>query len=404
MNPDYPARVSFSGHAGKSHHGLKGIYLMSEYDTVRGDQLLSLLAQQSKEHAFLLLDPDARVLWWSPGAEYIFDRSSSEMVGQPLTKLFTPEDVEKGIPDQEIELALNFGKAEDDRWQIRRDGSRFWATGILVALRDHKDDLVGFGKILRNRTDLREQLEAFRNQVEALTAADRQKNNFLATLSHELRNPLASVSTAVELISRTLSPNANVEASLKIIEEQLVFVRRMLDDLLDVTRISTGKVRLNMRPVELHETIQRAVEAARPWIEERYQKIQVIAPWSSIVVQGDSDRLHQVFLNLLSNAAKYTPERGNIWVKVTTEADEAVVRVTDTGVGIPHEMLPRIFDLFTQVETRLSHGGLGIGLALVKDFVALHGGSVQVRSEGIGKGSEFMVRLPLEIQRKNSEL
>jgi PAS domain S-box-containing protein len=377
---------------------------MSEYDTVRGDQLLSLLAQQSKEHAFLLLDPDARVLWWSPGAEYIFDRSSSEMVGQPLTKLFTPEDVEKGIPDQEIELALNFGKAEDDRWQIRRDGSRFWATGILVALRDQKDDLVGFGKILRNRTDLREQLEAFRNQVEALTVADRQKNNFLATLSHELRNPLASVSTAVELISRTLSPNANVEASLKIIEEQLDFVRRMLDDLLDVTRISTGKVRLNMRPVELHETIQRAVEAARPWIEERYQKIQVIAPWSSILVQGDPDRLHQVFLNLMTNAAKYTPERGNIWVKVTTEADEAVVRVTDTGVGIPHEMLPRIFDLFTQVETRLSHGGLGIGLALVKDFVALHGGSVQVRSEGIGKGSEFMVRLPLEIQRKNSEL
>jgi PAS domain S-box-containing protein len=377
---------------------------MSEYDTVRGDQLLSLLAQQSKEHAFLLLDPDARVLWWSPGAEYIFDRSSSEMVGQPLTKLFTPEDVEKGIPDQEIELALNFGKAEDDRWQIRRDGSRFWATGILVALRDQKDDLVGFGKILRNRTDLREQLEALRNQVEALTAADRQKNKFLATLSHELRNPLASVSTAVELISRTLSPNANVEASLKIIEEQLDFVRRMLDDLLDVTRISTGKVRLNMRPVELHETIQRAVEAARPWIEERYQKIQVIAPWSSILVQGDPDRLHQVFLNLMTNAAKYTPERGNIWVKVTTEADEAVVRVTDTGVGIPHEMLPRIFDLFTQVETRLSHGGLGIGLALVKDFVALHGGSVQVRSEGIGKGSEFMVRLPLEIQRKNSEL
>jgi PAS domain S-box-containing protein len=377
---------------------------MSEYDTVRGDQLLSLLAQQSKEHAFLLLDPDARVLWWSPGAEYIFDRSSSEMVGQPLTKLFTPEDVEKGIPDQEIELALNFGKAEDDRWQIRRDGSRFWATGILVALRDQKDDLVGFGKILRNRTDLREQLEAFRNQVEALTAADRQKNKFLATLSHELRNPLASVSTAVELISRTLSPNANVEASLKIIEEQLDFVRRMLDDLLDVTRISTGKVRLNMRPVELHETIERAVEAVQPWIEERFQKIQVIAPWSSIVVQGDSDRLHQVFLNLMTNAAKYTPERGNIWVKVTTEADEAVVRVTDTGVGIPHEMLPRIFDLFTQVETRLSHGGLGIGLALVKDFVALHGGSVQVRSEGVGKGSEFMVRLPLEIQRKNSEL
>jgi signal transduction histidine kinase len=171
-----------------------------------------------------------------------------------------------------------------------------------------------------------------------------------------------------------------------------------------VTRISTGKVRLTMRPLGLHKAIAKAVETARPWIEERYQNIQVIAPRSTIVVQGDSDRLHQVFLNLLSNATKYTPERGNIWVKVSTEGDEAVVRVTDTGVGIPHEMLPRIFDLFTQVETPLSHGGLGIGLALVKDFVALHGGSVQVRSEGAGKGSEFVVRLPLEARRKNAEL
>jgi PAS domain S-box-containing protein len=377
---------------------------MSEYDTARGDQLLRLLAQQSKEHAFIILDADARVLWWSPGAEHIFDRSSNDMVGQPIAGLFTPEDVEKGIPDQEIKLALHFGKAEDDRWQIRRDGSRFWATGVLMPVRDEQENLLGFGKILRNRTDLREQLEALRNQVESLAAADKEKNNFLATLSHELRNPLASVSTAVELISRTASPNTNVEASLKIIEEQLDFVRRMLDDLLDVTRISTGKVGLKMRPVMLHEVIDKAVEAARPWVEERSQNMQVVGPRSFIVVQGDPDRLYQVFLNLLSNAAKYTPERGNIWVKIITEADEVVVNVTDTGVGIPHEMLPRIFDLFTQVETRLSHGGLGIGLALVKDFVALHGGSVQVRSEGIGKGSEFMVRLPLEIQRKISEL
>jgi PAS domain S-box-containing protein len=377
---------------------------MSEQDILRGDQLLGLLAHQSKEHAFMLLDTEARVLWWSPGAEYIFDRSSSEMVGQPVATLFTPEDVEKGIPDQEVKLAVNFGKAEDDRWQIRRDGSRFWATGILVALRDQNENLLGFGKVLRNRTDLREQLDALRNQVEALAAADQRKNNFLATLSHELRNPLGSICTAVELISRTVSATAHVEASLKLIEEQLDFVRRMLDDLLDVTRISTGKVRLNMRPVMLHQVIEKALEAARPWVEERCQNVQVIGPWSAIILQGDPDRLHQVFVNLLSNAAKYTPERGSIWVKVTTEGDEAVVRITDTGVGIPHEMLPRIFDLFTQVETPLSHGGLGIGLALVKDFVALHGGSVQVRSEGVGKGSEFMVRLPLKSQRKNSEL
>ena len=146
------------------------------------------------------------------------------------------------------------------------------------------------------------------------------------------------------------------------------------------------------------------MEAARPRIEERDQRIQVIGPSSSIVLQADPDRLQQVFSNLLSNAVKYTPERGAICLEVTIEADEAVVRVTDNGVGIPHDMLPQIFELFTQVETQLSHGGLGIGLALVKDFVALHGGSVQVRSEGVGKGSEFMVRLPLKVQRTSAPL
>jgi PAS domain S-box-containing protein len=377
---------------------------MSEPDIARIDQLLNLLARQSKEHAFVLLDADARVLWWSPGAGHIFDRSSNEMVGQSLGILFTPEDRDRGIPDQEVQLAVNFGKAEDDRWQMRRDGSRFWATGILIALRDQNQNVVGFGKILRNRTDLREQLDALRNQVQALTAANQRKDNFLATFSHELRNPLASICTAVELISRTASANADLNGSLKLIEEQLDFVRRMLDDLLDVTRISTGKVRLNIGRVVLQEIIEKAVESARPRVEERRQRIQVIGPRSSIVLQGDSDRLQQVFSNLLSNAVKYTPERGAICVEVTIAADEAVVRVSDTGVGIPHDMLPRIFDLFTQVETQLSHGGLGIGLALVKDFVALHGGSVQVRSEGVDKGSEFMVRLPLNIQRLNAEL
>ncbi len=370
---------------------------MSEHDTAQRDRFLRLLAQQSREHAIILLDVDARMIWWNPGAEYIFGFSSSEMMGRSLADLFIPEDVEKGIPDQEMELAVNFGRAEDDRWQVRRDGSRFWATGILLALRDENDKLLGFAKILRNRTDLREQLETLRNQVEALTAADEQKGRFLATLSHELRNPLAVLLTGVELIQRTIPRDVNVDHPVKMIKEQVDFIRRMLEDLCDVTRLSTGKIRLDLQPVLLHDVIEKAVEAVRPYLEERDHNMQVIEPSAPIMLQADSDRLHQVFVNLLSNAAKYTPERGRIRMKVTIEDDEAVVRVEDTGVGIPHEMLPRIFELFTQVEPQLSQGGLGIGLALVKDFVALHGGSVQVRSEGTGKGSEFMVRLPLNI-------
>jgi PAS domain S-box-containing protein len=369
---------------------------MSDVDVTQFERLLRLLAEQSKEHAIILLDVDARVIWWSPGAEYIFERRASQMVGQLLSVLFTPEDVQKGIPSQEIDIARGFGRAEDDRWQIRPDGSRFWASGLLVALRDEKGDLLGYGKILRNRTDLREQLDGLRNQVEALIKSDQQKNIFLATLSHELRNPLAPLSNAVQLLRMTAMDAANLQYPIKLIERQVEFIRRLVDDLLDVTRISTGKVRLNKRLIVLNEIIERAVEATRSLIEERGHRLQLFLPSAPIGLQADPDRLHQVFVNLITNAAKYTPENGEVSVKGTTEGDEAVVQVEDTGVGIPHDMLPRIFELFTQMELDLSRGGLGIGLALVKELVTLHGGSVQVRSEGTGKGSEFTVRLPLK--------
>lgn len=369
---------------------------MTEVGVTQYERLLRLLAEQSKEHAIILLDADARVIWWSPGAEHIFERRASEMVGQLLSALFPPEDVQTGIPDQETNIARGFGRAEDDRWQTRLDGSRFWASGLLVALRDEKGDLLGYGKILRNRTDLREQLDSLRNQVEALIKSDQQKNIFLATLSHELRNPLAPLSNAVQLLRMTAMDVANLQYPIKLIERQVEFIRRLVDDLLDVTRISTGKVRLNKRLVVLNEIIERAVEATRSLIEERDHRLQLFLPSAPIRLQADPDRLHQVFVNLITNAAKFTPEHGEVLVKGTTEGDEAVVQVEDTGVGIPHDMLPRIFELFTQMEVDLSRGGLGIGLALVKELITLHGGSVQVRSEGTGKGSEFTVRLPLK--------
>jgi signal transduction histidine kinase len=266
----------------------------------------------------------------------------------------------------------------------------------LVALRDDNGNLLGYGKILRNRTDLREQLDGLHNQVEALLKADQRKNVFLATLSHELRNPLAPLSNAVQLLRMTAVDSDNLQYPINLIEQQVEFIRGLIDDLLDVTRISSGKVRLNKRTIVLNEVINRAVEATRAAIEERDHTLRVFLPSAPIRLQADPDRLHQVLVNLLTNAAKYTPEKGEISLRGTTEGDEAVIHVEDTGVGIPHEMLPRIFELFTQMEPNLSQGGLGIGLALVKELVALHGGSVQVRSDGVGKGSEFTVRLPLK--------
>jgi two-component system CheB/CheR fusion protein len=365
---------------------------MVEHDPA---QLLHLLAQQSTEHAFILLDVDGRVTWWSPGAEKIFNRRSSDMVGQPLSSLFTPEDLQNGIPEQELEMARTAGNAEDDRWQMRPDGSRFWATGLMVPLRDDTGNCIGFAKVVRNRTDLREQLEALRNQVEALMSANQQKSTFLATFTHELRNPLAPLSNAAQLLRLCAPADADLEYSIDVIERQVNFIRRLVDDLLEVTRITTGKLRLNKRIVSLHKIIENAVDATRPLVTERHQNLQTILPSGPIDLEADPDRLHQVVVNLITNAAKYTPEHGHIWVKGTTEGDEAVIIVEDTGRGIPYEMLSRIFDLFTQVENPAAPGGLGIGLALVKDLINAHGGTVQVRSDGIGKGSEFTVRVPL---------
>jgi PAS domain S-box-containing protein len=368
---------------------------MPEKYPAQVERLLRLLPEQSREHAFIVLGADGRVLWWSPGAEFMFSRKSAEMIGQPTSVLFTPDDVQKGIPQQEIEIARGFGKAEDDRWQVRPDGSKFWATGMLTALRDDHGNLLGYCKIIRNRTDLKEQLDTLHNQVEALTKVDQQKNIFLATLSHELRNPLTPLVNAVQLLRMNAPVPGNMEFPVKLIERQVDFIRRLVDDLSEVTRVNLGKVRLNKCHLLLRDVLNSAIEATRSLMEERRHNLQLVLPSDPIALQGDADRLYQVFVNLITNAVKFTPDEGRIWVKATTEGDEAVVRVEDTGVGIPHEMLPRIFDLFTQVDTPISHGGLGIGLALVKDLVAMHGGSVQVRSEGMGKGSEFTVRLPL---------
>jgi PAS domain S-box-containing protein len=372
---------------------------MSEPDDI--DRYLRLRAEQTSEHAEFIMDPAGTVLWCNSTAAHIFGYSRDALVGQPAHILFTPEDVEQHVPDFELEVARKSTDMDNDRWMMRADGSRFWATGSTTALRDGDGTHVGFGKILRNRTDVKEQLELLRNQAEALTKADAHKNVFLSTLSHELRNPLAPLANAVELIRMTVADSAALQYPLKLIERQVEFIRRLVDDLLDVTRIGAGKVQLQLDATDIKDVLVRAAEATRPLVTQRRQRFEQHLLEAPIPVRADRSRLEQVFVNLFTNAAKYTPEGGRIEVRATLEQTEAIVHVRDDGIGIPTDLQPHIFDLFTQAPgaTERAEGGLGIGLSVVKNLVELHGGTVQVRSEGEGKGSEFTVRLPLAESR-----
>jgi signal transduction histidine kinase/DNA-binding response OmpR family regulator len=225
---------------------------------------------------------------------------------------------------------------------------------------------------------------------------DRRKNEFLAMLAHELRNPLAPIRNAVEILRMLDIPDANLHWANDIITRQVEHLVRLVDDLLDISRITGGKIQLRKEPVDVAVAVARAVETSRPLIDARRHELSVSLPTDPVHVAADLVRLSQVLSNLLNNAAKYTEEGGRIGLKVARESDDVVFRVSDNGIGISPEMVPCIFDLFIQVDRSIdrSQGGLGVGLTLVRQLVEMHGGSVQAYSEGPNRGSEFVVRLP----------
>ncbi|MGE5615935.1 MAG: ATP-binding protein [Bacillota bacterium] len=361
------------------------------------ERLLRLFVDQSTEQAFVLADPAGKIIWWSPGARLMFGYEPGQIIGQGLEVLFLPRDREKGLAQHEEALARSGDEAEDDRWMRRADGSDFWVTGVLIGIRDEAGELVAFGKVMRDRTDLREQLQAVRNQVVALEQASQRKDAFISTLSHELRNPLAPLVNAVHILRMSGLPSESLEMPVKVIERQIEVLRRLVDDLLDMTRIGAGKILLERTVFDIKTVLAEVMQDAQEMVQAKRHELQLVIPSGQILVEADRERIRQVFVNLVNNAAKHTMPGGKIWIKATIEADEAVVRVEDTGVGIAPDMLTRVFELFTQASSSqaLSPGGLGIGLNLVNNLVQLHGGTVQVRSPGLGHGSVFSVRLPL---------
>jgi PAS domain S-box-containing protein len=354
-----------------------------------------LLVADVREYAIFLVNRDGGVRCWNPGAERLFGYSSPEIIGQHFSRLFSSEDVRNGQPEHELKTALDTGHAASVRWQIRKGGTRFWCQATTTPLFDENKQVRSFARVTHDLTEGEAQ-EAQRKRGDDLAEANRSKEEFMALLSHELRNPLSPILSALNVLRQIKTDDPILQQAGNIIERQVGQMVRLVDDLLDISRITKGKLRLNKERVELRVMVNQAAEAARPFIDCRKHDFSMSLPTEPIWVEADPARLEQVVVNLLSNAAKYTDAGGLIRLSVNAAGGEAVLKVWDNGLGMPPEMLPRVFDLFTQMDCTLSrsHGGLGVGLALVRTLVEMHDGRVQAYSAGLNKGSEFTVILP----------
>jgi signal transduction histidine kinase/CheY-like chemotaxis protein len=269
---------------------------------------------------------------------------------------------------------------------VRPDGSTIPIDDSAAPIR-LGDRIIGAVLIFRDISDRR-------RSEQVLLDADRRKDEFLDTLAHELRNPLAPIRNAVRIISARADADANVGKAKEVVERQLKHMVRLIDDLMDVSRITRGRLDLHRERIDVEVAVKMAVETSQPLLDVKHHALSIQAD-QRLFVQADATRLAQVFANLLNNSAKYSPPGSEISLKIACEGRQAVVSVTDNGVGIPASMLPRIFDMFVQLEPSGQREGLGIGLTLVKHLVELHGGLVEASSPGTGRGSTFKVFLPL---------
>jgi PAS domain S-box-containing protein len=329
-------------------------------------------------------------VWWSPEFAELFGLplDDTNYSRERLFGLLRPEDrprladVIREALDKREDYAVEF------EMQNAATGEWRWieARGTAVYGPDGKPTMIyGLAMDINDR----------RRAVEALQEADRRKDEFLATLAHELRNPLAPISSGLHILRSSGDP-AQRSIALEIMERQLAQMVRLVDDLLDVARITTGKVEVRHEPLDLALAIRDAIETSQPLLDQGRENLTVTPPAQPVFVNGDRTRLAQVFANLLNNSEKYSEAGQPISITIGREGDQAVVRVKDAGMGIHPEMLPRVFDMFRQADRTggRSRGGLGIGLSLVKRIIELHGGAVTAQSEGLGLGSEFIVRLP----------
>jgi PAS domain S-box-containing protein len=340
------------------------------------------------------------------GMPFFVNKAGLELVGldsleqatkAPVPSFFFPEDQHR-VMHEFFPQVLAHGRGEMEvRFRHFKTGEARWMAYKVLALPGPDGAPVAIATVSQDITERKRLDDSLRALAADLSEADRKKNEFLAMLAHELRNPLAPISNAARALRFGANDAESVRSSAEILERQVALLSRLVDDLLDVSRITRGRIELRKARTELAPIIQQAVETVRPACESMNHELAVTLPQESIVVDADAARLTQIVGNLLSNACKFTNPGGHIAVAVSREGSDAVIHVRDDGIGIAAEHLPQVFDMFAQVDTSLerSRDGLGIGLTLVKTLIELHGGSVSVISDGPGHGTEFAVRLPV---------
>ena len=377
----------------------------------QSEERLRLIIGNAREYAIISMDLARRVQSWNPGAEAILGYSEAEILGEDGDRIFTPEDIAAGAQDEEAETALREGREADERWHVRKDGSRFWGSGVMMAMRDGVGRAIGFVKILRDSSverqsklaleESRQQLLAALEETERARAeaeaAGQAKDHFLAVLSHELRTPLTPVMMAANVLARRKDLPEPVREALEMIQRNIELEARFVDDLLDLTRINRGTLELYFERMDMHAAITNAVEITRADFAAKQQEVTLSLQASDHQLDGDLARLQQVIWNLLKNAAKFSPESGKIHVATRKEQGKLLIAVSDTGIGIEPAAMEHIFDAFTQADASIAQrfGGLGLGLAIAKATMVGHGGDLLVQSDGPGRGSTFTASLPI---------
>ncbi|MBD2169298.1 PAS domain S-box protein [Calothrix membranacea FACHB-236] len=392
----------------------------SQYKLQQSEERYRLLVEGVTNYAIFMLDPNGNFTTWNIGAERILGYQEAEIIGQSFERIFSPAAIEQGLPQQVLSTAINEGFSRENRWHIRKDGTFFYAQCIITPLRDENGNLRGFSKIMQDITE-RKQAEEEREQLllreqaaravseaaqSAAEAANRSKDDFLAIVSHELRTPMTAIIGWVGMLRTGALDETRATLALETIERNANLQMQLIEDLLDISRIVRGELSLYIDLVDLVEVITDAIEVVQTLADAKNIQIETILDTSIAKICGDSDRLQQVVLNLLTNAIKFTPNGGRVEVRLSLTADlnssySALIEVKDTGQGISAEFLPHVFERFRQADSThtRSNKGLGLGLAIAHHVVEVHGGTITAQSQGIGQGATFTVKLPIKSQQ-----